>query len=228
MHEDSEAESVVERAVGDEPDAGVGASDTGVPGIESGGAVVSPEDAAGDADNGRPGEGDEGVGKEAPGPVRRYASAEAMEKVRAARRPVAVRMKEREVLGWGTYSQKEWDKRCTAYHRLNAQKIQEEQRMLRKLTLLEDIAQPKVKKRVRRQLEKISLLFAADSQTGDEFRKNVALAVDLSGYKREVNEKIKRQGQKKAERAKAQSDLVDRQRMIEREQKQQAEGPQEF
>lgn len=126
------------------------------------------------------------------------------------------------------FSPAKWEKRCESFRRRNAQDIQFEQRDLKKLTLRNDISQPSIKKQIRKKLETISLLFAADSTSGDEFRKNVALAVDLSGYKREVNEKIKRQGQKKAERAKAQSDLVDRQRMIEREQKQQAEGPQEF
>ncbi len=70
-----------------------------------------------------------------------------------------------------------------------------------------------VRKLIRRKLEVISLLYAADSEDGEEFRKNVQLAVDLSGYKQDAAQKAKDKARKTASGKGAR----ERAKMVERE-----------
>ena len=80
--------------------------------------------------------------------------------------------------------------------------IRKTQQSLRRLAL--QLAQgddPRLRRKIRRHLEVISLLYASKALDGEEFRRSAALAVDLSGYRLEQSEKIKRKAKKLEARA---------------------------
>ncbi len=91
--------------------------------------------------------------------------------------------------------------------------LRDQKRILLDLTQREAGGESKLGRQIGRCLKTISLLYAAAASDGDEFRRNVALAVDLSGMKQEQAQKAKDKARKTASGKGAR----ERAKMVERE-----------
>lgn len=70
---------------------------------------------------------------------------------------------------------------------------------------------------VRRTLEVLSLMYASGSANGADFRSNVALAVELSGWKDEARVRAKEGAKRREAKKEATSELVRRTKLVEAE-----------
>lgn len=117
---------------------------------------------------------------------------------------------------------KVWDRQWGGrFANQTAHALKRTQRELRYLAMSLNETQddaPRIRKQIRKKLEVLSLLFACRSQDGAEFRVNSALAVDLSGWKREAAGKIREKERRKNAKAARTTEMIRRNALVDREQ----------
>lgn len=103
------------------------------------------------------------------------------------------------------------------FNRYNQKAIRTKKRMLRRIVLESDIGLPAVAKKIRKVLQELSILYACVAASGDEFRRNVALAVELSGWRHQGAERAKAEEKRRAEKKAEREEVLERQKMIQAE-----------